>query len=279
MMDWNNPNPQHIQIGTTKLEAQCFGPPPSNAPTIIMLHEGLGCIALWRDFPSRLAEATGYGVLAYSRAGYGGSDGSPPPKPLDYMTREAMDVLPLVLDQIGFQRGILLGHSDGASIVTIYAGSTEDMRIRGLVLMAPHFFTEPVGLTAIKAAKEIYETGDLKQKLAKYHTHVDDAFYGWNGAWLDDDFKDWNIAENIDYLRIPVLGIQGRNDEYGTLAQLDELEARLYSPFDCAILEDCKHSPHLEKADETLGVITEFCQRLERLERELVSTSNAAPSQ
>ena len=191
------------------------------------------------------------------------------------MTREALDVLPLVLDQIGFQRGILLGHSDGASIATIYAGSTEDMRIRGLVLMAPHFFTEPAGLAAIKAAKEVYETGDLKPKLAKYHDHVDDAFYGWNGTWLDDGFRDWNIAENIDYLRIPVLGIQGRDDEYGTLAQLDELETRLYSPFDCAVLEGCKHSPHLEKPDETLSVVSEFCKRLDRLEREPVSMSNA----
>ena len=148
-MDWNSPKPQHIQIGATKLEAQYYGPSPTEAPTIVMLHEGLGCVALWRDFPSLLAKATGYGVFAYSRAGYGGSDRSPPPKPLDYMTREAIDVLPLVLDQIGFQRGILLGHSDGASIATIYAGSTEDMRIRGLVLMAPHFFTEPVGLACL----------------------------------------------------------------------------------------------------------------------------------
>ena len=276
MMDWNSPKPQHIQIGATKLEAQYYGPSPTEAPTIVMLHEGLGCVALWRDFPSLLAKATGYGVFAYSRAGYGGSDRSPPPKPLDYMTREAIDVLPLVLDQIGFQRGILLGHSDGASIATIYAGSTEDMRIRGLVLMAPHFFTEPVGLAAIKTAKKVYETGDLKPKFAKYHTHVDDAFYGWNGAWLDDGFRDWNIAENIDYLRIPVLGIQGRDDEYGTLAQLNELETRLYSPFDCAVLRDCKHSPHVEKVDETLGVITEFCKRLDRLERELVPTGNVS---
>ena len=276
MMDWNNPEPQRIQVGDTRLEAQCYGPAPTEAPTIIMLHEGLGCVALWRDFPAQLAKATGYGVLAYSRAGYGASDGSPPPKPLDYMTREAMDVLPLVLEQIGFKRGILLGHSDGASIATIYAGSTEDMRIRGLVLIAPHFFTEPVGLAAIRDAKEVYEAGDLKPKLAKYHTHVDDAFYGWNGAWLDDGFQDWNIAENIDYLRIPVLGIQGRDDEYGTLAQLDELETRLYSPFDCVILEDCKHSPHLEKPDETVGAIAEFCIRLDRLESEPVSCGTTA---
>ena len=111
MINWKNPNPQHIQVGGTKLEAQCYGPPPTEAPTIIMLHEGLGCVALWRDFPSQLAKATGYGVFVYSRAGYGASDGSAPPKPLDYMTREALDVLPLVLDEISFQRGVLLGHS------------------------------------------------------------------------------------------------------------------------------------------------------------------------
>ena len=175
-----------------------------------MLHEGLGCVALWRDFPRRLAAATGFGVFAYSRAGYGQSDPVPLPRPLDYMTREARETLPELLDAIGLRRGVLLGHSDGASIAAIYAGSVEDFRVRGLVLMAPHFFTEKGGLASIAAAREAYATSDLRAKLAKYHRDVDNAFRGWNDAWLDPGFKAWNIADAIDYLRVPALGDSGR---------------------------------------------------------------------
>ena len=166
-----------------------------------MLHEGLGCTALWRDFPRQLTEATGFGVFAFSRAGYGQSDAAELPRPLDYMTREAIDVLPQVLDAIGFERGILLGHSDGASIAAIYAGSVEDFRVRGIVLMAPHFFTEPMGLAEIAKAKIAYEQSDLRAKMAKYHKDPDNAFHGWNDAWLHPQFKQWNIAEVIDYLK------------------------------------------------------------------------------
>ena len=144
------------------LEGKCHGPSPDTAPTIMMLHEGLGCVDLWRDFPRKLAEATRYGVFTYSRRGYGASDPAELPRPVDYMTREAVEVLPEVLGAIGFTEGILLGHSDGASIAAIYAGSIQDHRVRGLVLMAPHFFTEPMGLAAIAKAREAYETGDLR---------------------------------------------------------------------------------------------------------------------
>ena len=168
-----------------RLEAIAYGPPPGSAPTIVMLHEGLGCVALWRDFPRKLAAATGWGVFAYSRAGYGQSDPVDLPRPLDYMSREATLSLPEVLDAVGFARGILLGHSDGASIAAIYAGDRSDARVEGLVLMAPHLFTEAPGLASIAEAKEAYATGDLRAKLARYHAHVDVAFYGWNGAWLD----------------------------------------------------------------------------------------------
>ena len=152
------------------------------------------------------------------------------PRPLDYMTREAMDVLPDVLTEIGLRRGILLGHSDGASIAAIYAGSIQDHRIRGLVLMAPHFFTEPMGLAAIAKTKQAYETGNLRAKLAAYHADVDNAFRGWNDAWLDPAFARWNIEEVIAYIRVPVLAIQGKDDQYGTAAQIQALEEQLYSP-------------------------------------------------
>jgi pimeloyl-ACP methyl ester carboxylesterase len=171
-----------------RLEAVAFGPPPDKAPTIVMLHEGLGCLALWRDFPQKLAAATGHGVFAYSRAGYGLSHPVDLPRPLDYMSREARFSLPALLDAIGLTRGLLLGHSDGASIAAIYAGEHADERIKGLILMAPHLFTEAMGLASIAEAGHAYETGDLRARLAKYHAHVDVAFRGWNDAWLDSGF-------------------------------------------------------------------------------------------
>jgi pimeloyl-ACP methyl ester carboxylesterase len=235
-----------------------------------MLHEGLGCIDLWRDFPQKLAEATGFGVFAYSRAGYGQSDPVALPRPLDYMTREALETLPALLDAIGFRRGILLGHSDGASIAAIHAGSIEDFRVRGLVLMAPHFFTEPSGLAAIAAAREEYEQGSLRAKLAKYHRDADNAFRGWNDAWQNPGFKTWNISDCIDYWRVPTLAIQGVGDPYGTLAQIREIETRAYSPVDVEIFEGCKHAPHFEQPEKTLAAIADFCARLERIEASAV---------
>ena len=160
-----------LTSGGKSLEYACWGPGPDTAPTIVLLHEGLGCVALWRDFPQRLADATGWGVFAFSRAGYGQSDPAVLPRPLDYMTVEAIDVLPEVLNQIGFRTGILFGHSDGATIAAIHAGSVVDHRVRGLVLMAPHFFTEPMGLAAIAEARMAWEKGDLSAKLGKYHAN------------------------------------------------------------------------------------------------------------
>lgn len=256
-----------IQADGKSLEAVCYGPAPKDAPTIIMLHEGLGSVSLWKEFPERLAEATGFGVFVYSRAGYGKSDPAELPRPIDYMSHEAKVVLPQVLDAIGFENGILLGHSDGASIAAIHAGSLVDFRVRGLVLMAPHFFTEPEGLASIVAANEAYERGDLREKLARYHDDVDNAFRGWNDAWLNPDFAEWNVAEAIDYLRIPVLAIQGVDDQYGTEAQIRELTDRAYSPVDVCMLEDCKHSPHHEQPDAVLAAVKDFAERLYRLER------------
>ncbi len=265
-MKWQVGERLQIVIAGCALEAYCWGPSPDEAPTLVLLHEGLGSTQLWKDFPAQLARQTGYGVLAYSRAGYGGSDPVALPRPLDYMTHEALDVLPRVLDAIGFRRGVLLGHSDGASIAAIYAGSIEDKRIRGVCLISPHFFTEPVGLAAIAKTKTAFETGDLRDRLARHHDDPDNTFRGWNDAWLDPGFKDWNIEEVISYLRIPVLAIQGRDDQYGTLAQIAALENGLYSPLDVEILEDCQHSPHIEQRQRTLFIITEYLARLDRIE-------------
>ncbi len=264
MADWTDT--AFLTVGGKALEYACHGPSPDQAPTIVLLHEGLGCVALWRDFPAKLAEATGWGVFAWSRAGYGQSDPADLPRPLDYMTREAVDVLPQVLDAIGFKRGILVGHSDGATIAGIHAGSVEDFRVRGIVLMAPHFFTEEMGLAEIAKAKDAFETTDLRARLGKYHRDPDNAFRGWNDAWLHPDFVRWNVAEVIDYWRIPALVIQGRDDQYGTLDQIAEIEARTYSPVDTVIIDECRHSPFIDKPEETLAAVCEFVARLARIE-------------
>ncbi len=245
-----------------RLEANAYGPPPDSAPTVVMLHEGLGCVALWRDFPEKLAEATGLGVFVYSRAGYGLSDPVDLPRPLDYMTREARFSLPPLLDAIGFQRGILFGHSDGASIAAIYAGEHADERVEGLVLMAPHLFAEEPGLASIAEAKRSYETGDLRAKLARYHADVENAFLGWSGAWLDPGFKAWNIEDFVGRWRVPALLIQGADDQYGTLAQIRAIEARTPAPAASLILEACRHSPHLEQPQPTLDAAAKFCSAI-----------------
>jgi pimeloyl-ACP methyl ester carboxylesterase len=244
-----------------RLEASAFGPPPDTAPTLVLLHEGLGSVALWRDFPARLAEATGFGVFVYSRAGYGRSDPVDLPRPLDYMTREARFSLPAVLGAIGFRQGALVGHSDGASIAAIYAGEHADERVKALVLMAPHLFTEKPGLASIAEAKRAYETGDLRARLAKYHAHVDSAFLGWNGAWLDPGFRAWNIQEFVDRWRVTALVIQGAADQYGSLAQVHAIETRSPAPVETLVLDGCRHSPHLEQPQAVLEAAAKFCRR------------------
>src|SRR5215471_8118661 len=178
-----------LRVGAAELEYRMIGPAPSDAPTIVMLHEGLGSAALWGDFPDRLQAATGAGVLVYSRAGYGASSPATLPRPLDYMQIEALEVLPKLLDAIGFRRGILVGHSDGGSIAAVYAGGIADHRVRAIALLAPHFIVEDICVASIAEIKNAYETTDLRAKLARWHKDVDNAFYGWNGAWLDPGFR------------------------------------------------------------------------------------------
>jgi pimeloyl-ACP methyl ester carboxylesterase len=219
---------------------------------------------MWRSFPEMLAARTGWCVFAYSRAGYGHSDPVELPRPLDYMHREAIDILPRVLDAVGFSRGVVLGHSDGASIATIHAGAIADARIRGIGLIAPHFFTEPKGLAAIAKTKGQYEAGDLRDRLARYHADVDIAFRGWCDAWLDPGFKSWNIEAFIGPVRSPILAIQGQDDQYGTLRQIKALANTVRAPLAVEILQECRHSPHLEQPNRTLAIVSDFLARLDR---------------
>jgi pimeloyl-ACP methyl ester carboxylesterase len=236
-----------------------------------MLHEGLGSVSMWDSFPDRLAAATGVGVFAYSRAGYGKSSPVHLPRPLSYMEDEARQTLPRVLSAIGFSRGLLIGHSDGASIATIYAGGVQDHRIRGLVLMAPHFFVEDVGIASIAAAKRAYAGTDLRKRLAKYHADVDNAFRGWNDAWLDPGFRAWDISEALAYIRVPILVVQGEKDQYGTTRQIEVAQEECYCPVEVALLPDARHSPYRVAPEETLAAVVAFTDRILRFHGEAVA--------
>jgi pimeloyl-ACP methyl ester carboxylesterase len=252
-----------IQCHEGSLEFELHKPLRSDSvvppATLLLLHEGLGSVSMWRNFPSRLAAATGCNVLAYSRLGYGESDPCKIPREVNYMHLEGQEVLPQVISQIDSTEIVLIGHSDGASIAAIYAGDNPDIRIKSIVLMAPHFFTENLALKSIEAAKEAYELGDLRKRLERYHgANTDNAFYGWNGAWLNPAFKSWDITEFLPQISVPILLLQGKQDQYGSNAQLEVVKQRCDVKVETCILEDCRHSPHLEQEQRTIGAISSF---------------------
>jgi pimeloyl-ACP methyl ester carboxylesterase len=253
---------REIRIDNLLIETAWHGPGPDRAPTLVLLHEGLGCVAMWRDFPAALAERTGYGVLVYSRRGYGKSGPRSLPWPCSYMHDEAFDVLPHVLDAAGIRKTILVGHSDGASIATIYAGGRQDFRVRGLALMAPHFFIEDVTIASISAAKEAYDNGDLREKLARYHDNVDVAFRGFSEPWLRPDCRQWRIDDYVAHVRVPMLIVQGEGDQYGTLEQIRLAQEAAYCPVETLILADCRHSPQFDQPEATLSAIADFTYRV-----------------
>jgi pimeloyl-ACP methyl ester carboxylesterase len=247
-----------ILLDGRRLETTWWGPGPDTAPTLVLLHEGLGSIALWRDVPERLAATTGCGVFAWSRFGYGRSDPVTLPRPMSYMHDEAMAVMPRVLDAAGIRRAVVIGHSDGGSIAAIHAGRIHDPRIAGLALIAAHFFVEDVSVASIARIRQDYEQGDLRRRLARYHRDVDVAFYGWNGAWLDPRFREFDLTRELEGIAVPVLGLQGEDDPYGTAAQLDVLARHVRAPVQTRLIPDARHAPHLEAAEPTLLALTEF---------------------
>jgi pimeloyl-ACP methyl ester carboxylesterase len=266
-----------LPIGDATLEYRVAGD-PIVPPAIVMLHEGLGSAALWGDFPDKLAAATGATVFAYSRAGYGASSPVPLPRPLSFMHDEATAVLPPLLDAIGFRRGLLIGHSDGASIAAIYAGSVQDHRVRGLTLIAPHFITEDAGIAAIRATTAAYESGDLKPRLARWHKHVDVAFYGWSRAWLDPGFRAFDISDALAYIRVPVQVVQGENDQYGTLRQVEIARDECYCPVEVVLMPGVGHNPQRERPQETLAAVAGFANRILTLHHEADGASSSAPA-
>jgi pimeloyl-ACP methyl ester carboxylesterase len=238
------------------LEADWIEARDPGLPEIVMLHQGLGSIAHWKDFPSLLAEATGAGVFLYSRYGHGGSDALKEPRPIDYMQHEAQVVLPEILRQAGIERPLLLGHSDGASIALIYAGSFPDS-VAGLTLEAPHVFVEDITVSSIAQARDLYQQTDLPQRLGRYHTNADSLFWGWNNIWLDPGFRNWNIESFLDAIRCPVLVLQGADDEYGTIRQIEAIQRRIPA-VSTIVLDGCKHTPHRDQRETTISTIRQF---------------------
>ncbi len=212
----------YLEVQGHRLEYTQLPGADAQAQELVFLHEGLGSVALWRDFPARVAAETGHGALVYSRLGYGQSDPITAKRRVDFMHEEGLRVLPELLDKLGVARPILIGHSDGASIALIHAGGA-GRAVAGVVVMAPHVLVEDVSIQRIEAAKRAYEATDLRERLARYHADVDSAFRGWNDVWLDPAFRGWNIEELLPHIEAPILAIQGEEDEYGTMDQLDRL--------------------------------------------------------
>jgi pimeloyl-ACP methyl ester carboxylesterase len=251
-----------LDIGAARLEYRMIGPRPDAAPTLVLLHEGLGSVAIWSDFPERLSAATGLGVFVYSRQGYGQSSAAKLPRMLDFMHVEARQVLPKLLDAIGFQRGMLVGHSDGASIAAIYGGSVQDHRVRGLVLMAPHFIVEDVTIRSIAEIRQAYDTTDARARFQRWHADSDATVRGWTDVWLKNDFRTWDLTEDLAYIRVPILIIQGEHDHYGTVRQIEIAQEECYCPVEVLLMPGVKHVPHRQAPAATLAAIADFVGRL-----------------
>jgi pimeloyl-ACP methyl ester carboxylesterase len=249
-----------IDVGGRRIEYERIEVAAAGRPTLVFLHEGLGSLAMWRDFPGHVAHATGCNAIVYSRYGYGHSEPLREHRTVRYMHDEALVALPALLDKLALERPILLGHSDGGSIALIHAGGAR-RPVTGLILMAPHVMVEEISVTSIAAAKVAYETTDLRSKLARYHADVDSAFWGWNRIWLDPEFRRWNIEEYLPRITCPVLAIQGEDDEYGTMEQLRRI-GRAVSDAELVDLADCRHSPHRDQPDAVLEAITRFVDRI-----------------
>jgi len=231
----------------------------ADSPTLVFLHEGLGSISQWRDFPDRIVEASGLPAIVYARYGHGRSEVLQQAHGVDFMHREALESLPELLRQLGIARPILIGHSDGASIALIHAGAGHPLE--GLVAMAPHVFVEDIGIAAIVAAKQAFETTDLAQKLARHHRDASKTFYGWNDVWLAPAFRKWNIESFLPAIKCPLLAIQGHEDEYGSMAQVDAIARQAGGTVEVLKLEQCGHSPQRDQPEIVARAVVEFVKR------------------
>ena len=248
--------PQVLAAGHALEVERIEGAPPE----LVFLHEGLGSIRQWRGFPARVAAATGRAALVYDRYGYGGSDVLAEPRvSTRFMHDAALVELPELLAKAGIAEPVLIGHSDGASIALIHAGAGH--AVRALVALAPHVFVEDVCIRSIEEARRQFETGDLGPRLGRYHRDPHRTFHLWCDVWLDPGFRAWNIEELLPAIRCPVLAIQGEDDRYGTMAQLEAVARAVSGPFELVKLPDCGHSPHLDQPERTLDALVGFLER------------------
>lgn len=248
-----------VTVQGRKLEVRRIAGNRHRGITLVFLHEGLGSVSMWRDFPEKVAQATGCAVLVYSRYGYGQSDVFEEPRGVDYMHAEALVALPELLEKLSIRDPVLVGHSDGGSIALIYAAAHG---ARGLVVLAPHVFVEDISVKSIAEAKTAFETTDLPQRLARHHADAAKTFWGWNDIWLHPDFRGWNIEECLPRVHCPMLAIQGFDDEYGTMAQLEAIARQTGGPVEMLRLSNCRHSPHRDQPGAVLEAMVRFVDRL-----------------
>jgi pimeloyl-ACP methyl ester carboxylesterase len=243
-----------------KLEVQKIRGAEGGAPTLVFLHEGLGSVSMWREFPGKVVEATGCTAVVYSRYGYGNSDVFGEPRSVRYMHDEALNTLPELLAALGVRDPVLVGHSDGGSIALIHAAAHP---VKGLVVMAPHVFVEDLSVRSIAEAKAVFEGTDLPQKLGRHHADAAKTFRGWNDIWLHQDFRAWNIEEALPRITCPMLAIQGFDDEYGTMAQLEAIARQTAGPIELLRLAACRHSPHRDQPKVVIEAMARFIDRLD----------------
>ena len=247
-----------ILVSGHRLEIEACAPASADRPTVVFLHEGLGSLGLWRNFPERVREATGCGTLVYSRWGYGGSEPRPGPWPVSFMHDEAIDTLPAVLAATGISRPVLLGHSDGGSIALIFAAQYPDA-VSAVVTEAAHVFVEDVTVNSIDEARRRFDDGGLRLRLGRHHRrNTDTLFAGWAGVWRSPAFRQWDIRGLLPSVRCPVLAMQGDEDEYGTEQQLDDLAAGVAGPCERLLLAGCGHAPHAQKPRDVVNAVTRF---------------------
>jgi pimeloyl-ACP methyl ester carboxylesterase len=240
-----------------RIEVAWWGEADSSREPIVLLHEGLGSISQWKSVPAEIHAATSRTVMAYSRAGHGRSHPRAQPPTITFMHEEARDELPAVLDAAGIRRAILLGHSDGGSIALIFA-ATFPARVPALILEAPHVLVEEVSVASIEALGLRWRQTDLRARLGRHHDEVDALFHGWRNVWLDPAFLSWSLEPLLPHIACPVLLIQGRDDEYGTMRQLDTIARAVRGPVERIVLEDCGHSPHLDHPHAVVTAVRDF---------------------
>ena len=254
--------PSFLDFEEKQIEYITLGNFSSNSPVLILLHEGLGSVAMWRDIPKLIHEKTKMNILVYSRFGYGKSSKAELPRPTNYMSVEAEKYLPIILQKLSITKYVLIGHSDGATIAALGSINKSNRELLGTILIAPHFFVENESIRAIEETTDQYINKKLKNKLEKYHNDVDNAFFGWSNVWLSSNFKEWNVSNYLSEIKIPVLIIQGTNDPYGTINQVQILEDKLKSKLRKVIIENCGHNPFHEFPEMTIKCIDKFIKKL-----------------